>query len=115
MSGSTLPNATAVSIEDAKVRDFLLEPSHIDNKGRAAYFLSFGFTKQNWQVLRDALAIHPTVNPLDRTTPDTMFGGIRYRVRCSIVSPDGRNPCVRTLWKIDSSSTVPRFLTAYPA
>lgn len=112
MSG-TLPNAATVQIADAKVRDFILDATHTDNKGRAAFFLGFGFTQQQWEVLRDALIAHPHSNAIFRATP-TGFG-TRYRVRCSITSPDTRNPCIDTLWVIDQGSTVPAFLTAYPA
>jgi filamentous hemagglutinin len=39
--------------------------------------------------------------------------GVKYIVDCHFRTPDGRNPCIRTLW-IEEFSGVARFVTAYP-
>jgi hypothetical protein len=113
MSGSTLPNAAAAKIADAKVRDFILNAAHPDNKGRAVFFVGFGFAQQQCEILRDALLAHPLSNAVFRAT--TTGFGARYRVRCNVTSPDTRDPCIDTVWVIDQGSTVPTFITAYPA
>ena len=41
--------------------------------------------------------------------------GSRVVVRCSLVTPDGRNPCIRTVWLRDTDSKTYRLITAYPA
>jgi hypothetical protein len=113
MSGSILPYAAAARVADAKVRDFILDAAHPDNKGRAAFYIGIGFTRQQWHLLRDALLAHPQNNSVIGAV-STEFG-TKYRVRCSIASPDGRNPCIDTLWVIDHGSTVPASMTTYPA
>jgi hypothetical protein len=39
--------------------------------------------------------------------------GNNYEVRCSLRSPDARNPCVRSIWVIDATNANPRLVTAY--
>jgi filamentous hemagglutinin len=39
--------------------------------------------------------------------------GRKFEVRCEMVTPDGRNPCLRTVWQV-TGETVPRLVTAYP-
>ena len=100
-------------VADAKARDYLLNPSHIpSNGGKAGFFHLFGFMQQNWSVLETALNFHPRANPVTTITPNPY--GTRYTVRCTLLSPDGRNPCITTIWVIDPSSSGPMLVTAYP-
>jgi len=111
MSGAPLPNAQAAEVPDAKVRSYLLDPTHPGNGGKAVFFNAFGFTLQNWTSLRDALKKHPGL-PLVVNVSPNRYGSI-YEVRCSLPSPDGRDPCVRSFWVIDPANTNPRLVTAY--
>ena len=43
----------------------------------------------------------------------TPFDGIKYEVECSLATPDGRNPCIRTVW-ISQAEQPPRLITAHP-
>src|SRR6266700_4663768 len=65
----------------------------------------FGFTLANWQELRKALLDHPHNNAVVNQT--TFRYGEMYEIGCSIASPDGRNPCVRSFWAIEPPSTDP--------
>ena len=40
--------------------------------------------------------------------------GTKYVVEGPLVSPEGRNPGVRSVWVIDPGEQRPRFVTAYP-
>lgn len=112
MSGTRMPGADQAIVAPGKVRDFLLAPDHKDNKGRADFFVRFGFTPGQWAVLRASLATHPMANDVVRATVAGV-GSTRYRVRCSLPSPDGRSPCVTTVW-IAVAGEPPRFITAFP-
>ncbi len=35
-----------------------------------------------------------------------------YELRCNLQTPDGRNPCIRTIWEIIGNAP-PNFITAY--
>jgi hypothetical protein len=111
MSGAPLPGAHAAMVPDAKVRDYLLDPGHPGNGGKAAFFNAFGFTAQNWAALRDALRRHPSQHVVVNVTANPW--GTKYEVRCSLPSPDGRNPCVRSFWIDDPANIAPRLVTAY--
>jgi hypothetical protein len=52
---SLLPNAANAALDDAKIVDYLLEPSHPVGGGKAKFFLSRGFTRANWMELKRAL------------------------------------------------------------
>src|SRR5262249_13047533 len=106
MSGALLPNAHLAGVPHAKVHSFLLAPNHPDNNGRAAFFNRFGFTIQNWTDLRDALRKHPNTNNAVKVT--NTKHGTKFEVRCSLLSPDKRNPCIRSLWIFDAANSNPR-------
>lgn len=112
MSGTVLPHAHAARVSHEKVRDYLLDPGHPDNGGKAAFFQRFGFDRLTWTALWDALLEHPCVNPVAVIQPNPY--GTRYVVRCSVASPDGRNPCITTVWIIDQGGSTPRLVTAFP-
>src|ERR1700730_14579953 len=88
-----------------------LNDIHPQNQGKAKFFMLFGFMLANWQELRKAPLDHPHNNAVVNQT--TFQYGEIYEIGCSIASPDGRNPCVRSLWAIEPRSTDPKFITAY--
>jgi hypothetical protein len=49
-----LPNADLAVVADAKVRDYLLSPSHPVGRFKSSFFAALGFTVANWEDLRDA-------------------------------------------------------------
>jgi hypothetical protein len=110
--GWTLPNVHNAYVPDAKVRDYLLNANHPNNGGKDKFFQSFGFSQQSWTLLQSALSHHPQANPV--TSIKRSLYGTRYVVKCSLVSPDGRHPCITTVWEMDPLSSAPKMLTAYP-
>lgn len=61
--------------------------------------------------MRGALLAHPVANPVAATKASPH--GIKYEVRCSIATPDGRDPCTTTVWIVEGGRP-PRLVTAYP-
>ena len=49
-----LPNAENAVVEREKIADYLLNPAHPDNGGKAPFFLSHGFRPDHWQTLATA-------------------------------------------------------------
>jgi hypothetical protein len=91
MSGTRVPGAAGAVVAPAKVRDYLLSRDHPDNDGKADFFALFGFARERWSELQSALMAHPANNEVIRVVP--AGDGMRYRVRCNLASPDGRDPC----------------------
>lgn len=108
----TLPNSHCANVARQKIVDYLLDANHIRGRSKARFFGMFGFSAASWAVLRDALIAQGCSNPVVETT-DTEYGP-RYTVKCNCPSPDGRNPCIFTVWQIDAGSVCPRLITAFP-
>ena len=108
---SQLPNAALAHVDDVKVGDYLLNPDNPQNQGKAGQFGQYGFVRDRWQVLADALCKHPTVNPVVRMVASPH--GVKYVVECNLETPDQRNPCLRSVWIIEVGQDRPRLVTAY--
>ena len=49
-----LPNANLAIVASEKVTNYLLNPAHPDNAGKAEFFATLGFNREDWQKLADA-------------------------------------------------------------
>ncbi len=108
-----LPYLENAYVPEAKIVEYLLNLKHEDGGGKAIFFLRFGFTIEQWEVMAAALLMHVGAYEVAGVQPKPPTH-INYSVEGAIVSPDGRNPQIRTVWAIDTDSTRPRFVTAYP-
>jgi hypothetical protein len=106
-----LPDRDQARIDRAKIADYLLSLSHPDGRGKAAFFMRFGFKAQDWEVLADALRAVAVRNPATAVVESAH--GTRYTVDGPLHAPDGRAPLVRTVWIVEPGST-PRLITAHP-
>lgn len=106
-----LARAAEAVVAPEKVRDYLLASGHPGNRGKAGFFLHFGFRPDRWHELLVALQAHPFRNDVDRIVQ--VESQLRVRVRCSLTSPDGRHPCITTVWAIENARP-PVFITALP-
>lgn len=110
---SQLPNAAGARVPDEKITRYLLDPSHsAQAAGKANFFTTHGFSRTCWPELRRALRDHSRVNPVTARMA-TPFGE-KYEVSCSLSTPDGRNPCIISVWIVEPPDPDPRLVTAYP-
>jgi hypothetical protein len=100
-------------VPEAKVVGYLLSPTHPDGRHKAAFFGSFGFAVERWQELASALQAHGRATDV-ALAMSTEFGR-KYVVKGPLVSPDGRNPSVLSVWIVENGSTDVVLVTAYPA
>lgn len=107
-----LPNAEACRVAPEKVTRYLLDPRHARGASKSAFFERFGFTPASWRDLSDALREHAAHRPVTKIV-ETSYGR-RFTLRCRLSSPDGRDPCIVSVWQIDDGGT-PFLVTAYPA
>jgi len=103
-----VPNAHAALVEREKLTEYLLNPAHPDNGGKAPFFLSLGFSREDWPVLATALRILAENKRMESPY------GQKYILDGRIESPSGRTPVVRSIWIVDRVSDTPRLVTAYP-
>jgi hypothetical protein len=107
-----LPHADLTVVEQAKICDYLLNPTHRYGVSKARFFAQFGFRAEAWKELALALREHGRQNEVSRVR-QTGFGP-RYEVEGELTAPDGRRPRVCTVWQVDEGQTAPRLITAYP-
>ena len=72
-----LPNAHLAIVEQEKVVEYLLNPAHPDNGGKAAFFRILGFDREDWSVFATALR---KLRP-----PDLGLENIGVFARCRIL------------------------------
>lgn len=108
-----MPNAGAAVVDTAKLTEYLLSPTHPVGRAKAEFFKRFGFAQERHEGLRVALLKHGATRPIVRT--ETSEHGQKFVVRCSISTPDGRDPCIDSVWIIDAGRSNPRLVTAFPA
>lgn len=107
-----LPNHQAALIERAKVVDYLLNPAHPDGAGKAAFFLKWGFSADDWKTFADAVREMISRTEISATLQSSW--GQKLTVEGPLNGPKGVTPVIRTVWIVDSLSSVPRLVTAYP-
>jgi hypothetical protein len=95
-----------------KITHYLLNDNHKDGAPKSKFLKAFGFSADRPDRLKEALEAHAVINALVATTSTDW--GTKYIVECSIASPDGRNPCVRTVWQREAGDGDPILVTAYP-
>ena len=73
-----LPDADKATVEKDKVTGYLLSPDHPDGRSKAEFFSRFGFRRQEWEVLAEALRLHGAAYPVARAAASVW--GTRYSI-----------------------------------
>jgi len=107
-----LPNPDRLRVDSEKVVAYLLSPSHPHGRGKASFFVRFGFRVEDWELLAEALCTHGASRQVAKTVESAY--GTRYAVEGPLESPDGRHPLVRTVWLVKKDQVAARLITAYP-
>ena len=58
-----LPHAEQAVVPLEKIEDYLLNPGHPIGGSKAAFFRAFGFSREEWRLLAEALREHGRANP----------------------------------------------------
>lgn len=105
-----LPFIDRMLVEQNKVVDYLLNPAK--SRGKAEFFLRFGFSVDTWQVLAEALTEH-SKSGFVYSVVESEYG-TRYSVDGVLETPEGRKPQVRSVWIVETGTDYPRLITAHP-
>ncbi|WP_375465644.1 DUF6883 domain-containing protein [uncultured Methylobacterium sp.] len=106
------PNVKNFALRDHKVTRFLLAPDRAANKGRAKFFIEFGFSLERPDILARALLQRPRTAHTFRYQTGTV-SELRLIYDGFLESPDGRRAHIRTIWNYDAPPTA-LFITAFP-
>ena len=84
-----LPHLDRAIVSEAKIVNYLLTVRHSGGRAKARFLEDFGFSAQDWRVLRDAVIAHATENEI-AASYQTRFG-TRYEI-------DGPLPTHYAVW-----------------
>jgi len=107
-----LPNADLADVDRAKITEYLLNPEHPDNGGKAAFFVALDLSRSDWEMLANAL--RRLALTADVTESMETVHGKKYIVDGELENPAGKAAWVRSIWIIDAGTDLPRLVTAYP-
>jgi hypothetical protein len=106
-----IPNIEQAVVAYDRIVGYLLNPEHPEGGDKCEYFIRFGFSVAQWEVLAMALIDHAARNEVMKT--EATKYGTRYVVEGPVTTPDKRNPELRSVWFIRNDETFPRLVTAY--
>ena len=107
-----LPHADLAVVPERKLTDYLLNPAHPDNGGKAEFFVRLGFSRRDWVALAAAFRAQAQTSAVSEHAESPH--GRKYVIVGPIESLAGKSALVRTIWIVDTGSDVPRLVTAYP-
>lgn len=107
-----LPGADGAVVQDAKVRDYLLSPSHPVGRFKAQFFVRLGYSRDGWKALAADLQRHAVDGTSVELAPSAY--GRRFEIRGSIVGPNGRAAQMVSIWLLPRGTDTPRLVTAFP-
>jgi hypothetical protein len=108
-----LPAVKEAVVDHEKIVDYLLNPAHPDNGGKAGFFVLHGFHSDAWEVLAAALKDLASTGEVAGT--DESPHGNKFVIVGRLQSPTGKAPMVRTIWIVDKGQDNARLVTAYPS
>lgn len=107
-----LPNPDRAVIDPFKIRDYLLAPAHPVGRFKARFFVSLGYTADQWEKLQsDILGIARSGTVSGETA--TAYGR-KFEVDGILTALSGRSATVRTVWMIRAGEDFPRLVTVFP-
>jgi len=101
-----------VEVSEQKIRRYLLNTTHRDGGSKARFFLARGFSDAAWRDFAMAIRRRPIDNPI--LIGEATDYGLKVTVQCTLSTPDGSHPCIRTVW-MQEDTMAPRLVTAYPS
>ncbi|MBR1199327.1 hypothetical protein JQ574_25345 [Bradyrhizobium sp. AUGA SZCCT0158] len=110
--GSWLIDAHLLRVETIKVTDYLLCSDHPRGGGKAKFFESVGFSKENVQEFAAALRTHAAKNQIAEVVPHSY--GVKTVIDCFMPTPSGKDYCIRSVWNDHGDGAPPKLITAHP-
>lgn len=107
-----LPDADLAVVPNEKITKYLLDEYHPQNKGKAKFYTSIGYSLEQPNILADGIkqvAINGIVAEIEATPR-----GNKYIVEGLLNAPNQRNYKITTVWMIQTGQIEPKLVTAYP-
>jgi hypothetical protein len=107
-----LPGFDRAVIDRSKLRDYLLSPFHPVGRFKATFFLSLGYSRDDWARLE--VELRELIASTDAVPEEQGKYGMKYTVRGTLRGPKDATRDIVTIWIILNGEDFPRFVTAYP-
>lgn len=107
-----LPNAAIAVIDVAKLREYLLSPTHAIGQHKAKVFAMLGYSQDRWPELEADLRAQHLVQEVESSSESPY--GRKYAIRAILVGPAGVSAEIVSVWIIKNGESVPRLVTAMP-
>ena len=106
-----LLNADDAVIDPEKLRDYLLSHEHPHGRFKARFFNALGFCADQWSELESAFR---TQHLTQHAESVPVADGQKFRIRATLVGPEGESAMVVSIWFVRPHEVTPRFVTAFP-
>lgn len=106
-----LPKGHSLVVREEKILTYLLNPKHKDGASKAKFFRNRGFKSGEWEQFATALRNHGGSQPVTHVVSSKH--GRKFTVECQLLTPDGRNPCILSVW-VESKGKSLALVTAHP-
>ncbi len=106
-----LPPDSILEIEDKKILNYLLDKNHPDGKAKAEFFYANGITQESIKELEELLKQQAKNEEVSKEQ-STPFGK-KFIFESPIEFPSGKTHQIRSVWLLNQSENVIKFVTAY--
>lgn len=107
-----IPGANRAFVDAAKLKDYLLSPTHDEGRFKARFFRSLGFRQETWRDLQSIFQKVPEQFEAVEVQ-ETAFGRM-FECGFSLCAPNGQRSEILSVWILRPNEDFPRFVTAYP-
>jgi len=107
-----LPNGELAIIDERKIKEYLLSPSHPVGRFKLKFLAGIGFGPDRWRPFIAVLA-ELAENGEAKIAEEGEFGR-KYEVSGLLAAPRGRAVSVVSVWIFEQGSDKPRLVTVYP-
>ncbi len=107
-----LPRADQAIIDERKVRDYLLSPTHPIGHFKAVFFARVGFGSESVAEFITAVRHHAASG--EAKMVEASEYGQKYLISGILTGPNGTSLDVLSVWILPTQGGVPRLVTVYP-
>lgn len=107
-----LPESDRGMIDERKLRDYLLSPTHPIGRFKSEFFTRLGYTQSEWTRL--AADLRRDHLPHEAEAVGSTQHGVKYRIVAPLVGPTGEKVQLVSIWIVRTGERRPRFVTAHP-
>jgi uncharacterized protein DUF6883 len=107
-----LPNRKQAVVDERKIRDYLLSPTHPVGRFKARFFAKLGFRSEDWSDLETSLLKLAHDGDAQLVVADEF--GRKFLIAGTLAGLSGRRAEVASIWIIPHGDDIPRLVTVYP-